>query len=426
MDLLSPVRVPFDRLFLDPNNPRLGLAEKPGYGDPSSLFDERVQIQLEMRMRRTYKSIKELVNSILNMGWVPVDAMLAWEPPNAPGHFVVVEGNARTTALRMIRREHNRELGRLAKVRSSSVLAATMLKEQEERTALYEKVLSQTRELEILPVAAPSATELARALPRLLGVRHISHAQQWKPHATNVYAYSLYRQLFEESHPGERFRLEDSLIRQTAATAGLNIFKVKRAIQAVVAFQRFRSGFEDRLGEGERFQDQDQSYFLHLFEPGYPRDQFGLEENGLYMEREMEEVLFLWAFSRPRGIEDGQENKNIFRSPDDVRTWGRIARYDDVHKTHFSRRLNVNRPEAARSVADMELDFNTHRTGRTPLETVLSLVERLKGLEVEALVAHKDEIRPAIEKMLTLGRDYLAMIEAIEGEDGGKRAKRRS
>jgi hypothetical protein len=109
-----------------------------------------------------------------------------------------------------------------------------------------------------------------------------------------------------------------------------------------------------------------------------------------------------------------------------VRTWGRIARYDDVHKTHFSRRLNVNRPEAARSVADMELDFNTHRTGRTPLETVLSLVERLKGLEVEALVAHKDEIRPAIEKMLTLGRDYLAMIEAIEGEDGGKRARRKS
>ena len=57
---------------------------------------------------------------------------------------------------------------------------------------------------------------------------------------------------------------------------------------------------------------------------------------------------------------------------------------------------------------------------------MLSLVERLKGLEVEALVANKDEIRPAIEKMLTLGRDYLAMIEAIEGEDGGKRSRRKS
>jgi hypothetical protein len=280
--------------------------------------------------------------------------------------------------------------------------------------------------VEVLPVAAPSAAELARALPRLLGVRHISHAQQWKPHATNVYVYSLYRQLFEETYPGERFRLEEGLLRQTATSAGLNVFKVKRAVQAVVAFQRFRAGFEDRLAEGERFQDQDQNYFLHLFEPGYPRDQFGLEENGLAMEREMEEVLFLWAFSRPRGIEDGQENKNILRTADDIRTWGRIARYDDVHKTHFSRRLNVNRPEAARSVAEMELDYNTHRTGRTPLETVLSLVERLRALEVEALVAHKDEIRPAIQKMLELGGDYLAMIDAIEGGDSGKRSKRRS
>jgi hypothetical protein len=426
MDLLSPVRVPFDRLFLDPNNPRLGRDDKPGYADPPALFDERVQIQLEMRMRRTYKSIKELVTSILNMGWVPVDAMLAWEPPEAPGQFVVVEGNARTTALRMIRRDHARELARLAKISASGIIAPGLLKEQEDRVALYQRVADQTRELEILPVAAPSAADLARALPRLLGVRHISHAQQWKPHATNVYVFSLYRQLFEETYAGERFRLEDALIRQTAAAAGLNIFKVKRAVQAVVAFQRFRAVFEDRLPEGERFQDQDQNFFLYLFEPGYARDQLGLEENGLSMARDMEEVLFQWAFSKARGLEDGRENQNVLRSPDDIRTWNRIARYDDLHKTHFSRRLNVNRPEAARSVADMELDYNTHRTGRTPLETVLSLVEKLKGLEVEALVAHKEEIRPAIQRMLALGHDYLAMIDAIEGEDGGKRPKRRS
>ena len=425
MDLLSAVRVPFDRLFLDPNNPRLGRADKPGYDDPPALFDERVQIQLEIRMRRSYKSIKELVGSILNMGWVPVDAMLAWEPPNAPGHFVVVEGNARTTALRMIRRDHHRELARLAKIRAGDVAAPGMLKEQEERVALYERVAAQTRELEILPVAAPSAVELARALPRLLGVRHISHAQQWKPHATNVYVYGLYHQLFEEAYPGERFRLEDTLLRQTASTAGISHFKVKRAVQAVVTFHRFKAGFEDRLPEGERFQDQDQNYFLYLFEPGYARSEFGLGDNDLALPREMEEVLFLWAFSKPRGLEDGRENKNVFRTPDDIRTWSRIARYDDLHKTHFSRRLNVNRAEGARSVADMELDYNTHRTGRTPLETVVSLVDKLKGLEVEALVAHKDEIRPAIEQMLSIGRDYLAMIEAIEGEDGGKRAKRR-
>jgi hypothetical protein len=53
--------------------------------------------------------------------------------------------------------------------------------------ARLSSVIDQTRELDVMPVAAPTAAELARRLPRLLGVRHISHAQQWKPQATNVY-----------------------------------------------------------------------------------------------------------------------------------------------------------------------------------------------------------------------------------------------
>ena len=77
-------------------------------------------------------------------------------------------------------------------------------------------VIDATAELEVLPVAAPSAAELARTLPRLLGVRHISHAQQWKPQATNVYIYSLYRQLFHETYgPEEKLRLEEALLRET-------------------------------------------------------------------------------------------------------------------------------------------------------------------------------------------------------------------
>ena len=122
-----------------------------------------------------------LVDSFLNVGWVPVDAMLAWEHPQAPGHFVVVEGNARTTALRMLRREHDRELQRLAKARGSGVVAATLLHEQEQRIEQHQRVIAATREIEVLRVEAPTPAALERALPRLLGVRHISHAASWAP-----------------------------------------------------------------------------------------------------------------------------------------------------------------------------------------------------------------------------------------------------
>jgi hypothetical protein len=422
LDLKPAIRVPFERLFLDPNNPRLGGARQPGYDDPSKLFDDKVQAKLESRMRKSYKALKDLVASIVNMGWMPVDAILVWETPNAPGHFVVVEGNARTTALRAIRQEHAREKGRLQKARADRLVDPGSLKEMDERVRALEAVIEATGELEVMPVHAPSAAELARTLPRLLGVRHISHAQQWKSQATNVYIYSLYRQLFHETYgPEEKLRLEEALLRQTGGMVSLNSWKVRKAIQAAVSFSRFRAAFEDRLPKGEKFDDADQNYFLYLFEPGYARDQFGLDDSSLWLEREAEEVLFRWAFAKPRSG-DG-ENRNVFRAPEDIRTWNTIARYDDRHHTHFSRRLDVRRPDKARPVAQMDLDWSTHRSHRSPVETVLALVDALRSMEVDTMVAAKDEIRPAVAELLSLAKEYQAMLDALEGPGPQKRKR---
>ena len=310
LDLKPAVRVPFDRLYLDPNNPRLGATRQPGYEDTEKLFDERTQRKLEARMRKTYKALKDLVASIVNMGWMPVDAILVWEVPQAPGHYIVVEGNARTTALRTIREEHAREQARLHKARADKLLDPETQKELGDRVERLAAVIDATSALEVLPVAAPSAAELARTLPRLLGVRHISHAQQWKPQATNVYIYSLYRQLFHETYgPEEKLRLEEALLRETGGMVSLNSWKVRKSIQAAVAFARFRAVYEDRLPKGERFQETDQNYFLYLFEPGFAREQFGLTDSDLWLSRESEEVLFAWAFGKPRAGRGGEPQR---------------------------------------------------------------------------------------------------------------------
>ena len=422
LDLKPAIRVPFERLYLDPNNPRLGGTRQPGYEDTSKVFDDKVQAKLESRMRKSYKALKDLVASIVNMGWMPVDSILVWETPNAPGHYVVVEGNARTTALRAIRQEHERERSRLQKARADKLVDTGSLKEMDERVGRLAEVIAATTELEVMPVAAPSAAELARTLPRLLGVRHISHAQQWKQQATNVYIYSLYRQLFHETYgPQEKLRLEEALLRETGGMVSLNSWKVRKAIQAAVSFSRFRAAFEDRLPKGEKFDDADQNYFLYLFEPGYARDQFGLDDSSLWLEREAEEVLFRWAFAKPRHG-DG-ENRNVFRAPEDIRTWNTIARYDDRHQTHFSRRLDVRRPDKARPVSQMDLDWSTHRSHRSPVETVLALVDALRSMEVDTLVAAKEEIKPAVGELLSLAKEYQAMLDALEGPGPQKRKR---
>jgi hypothetical protein len=132
-------------------------------------------------------------------------------------------------------------------------------------------------------------------------------------------------------------------------------------------------------------------------------------------------VLFAWAFGKPRAGEG--ENRNVFRAAEDVRLWNTVARYDDRHGTRFSRRLDVRHPDKARPVAQMDLDWSAHRAQRSPVETLLALVESLRSMEVDTLVAAREEIKPAIDEMLTLGKEYRAMLDGLDGPAPRKRKR---
>ena len=97
---------------------------------------------------------------------------------------------------------------------------------------------------------AASIEELEEKLPRLLGVRHITHARQWGPYATNLYITSLYERLFRERHgEDDPLRLEQDLIAQVAAMVSLGDTKTRRNIQAALSFGHFKRGYEDLLPE---------------------------------------------------------------------------------------------------------------------------------------------------------------------------------
>ena len=411
LELKAPIRVRLDRLYLDPNNPRLAVEDKPGYDRPSRIFPAAVQEELETRVRNAYKGVRALADSIVTVGWLPIDPMLVWEHPKKRGHFVVLEGNTRTAALRAIARDLQRERTKLAKARKNTFSDPEAIREQEGKVARYEAVVKATAAIEVLPVAARDPSELGRAVPRLLGVRHINHAQQWKPYALNLYVCSVYRQLFEERQGRQGLRLDEALLQECAAQVSMSGWKVRRAVQAVMAFHHFRSNFSDRLPAGEALADEDQAYLLAVMD--YAREEFAFGPDDLWLQPEMEEVLFRWAFSRPRG--DGSSpNRNVLRSSDDIRLWDRIRRYDEKHRTRFASSLDVRRPEKARALAEVEPEFLAHRAEQTPLEVMQSLVRTLKEMEVETIRAQRDLIRPAIDELLTLGNDYRAMLDAIE------------
>jgi len=405
--------VPFDKIYLDPNNPRIAPENPPGYNDPEALFANDLQGALEARVSAVY-DVVNLEDSILAHGWVPIDSIIVWEHPSKPGHYVVVEGNTRTVALRSLRGDRlERERKKLEKLKKTPSRFAEEVKVQEDIVARLEEIQNRTSMLRVFPVAAKSVDELQAILPRLLGVRHISHAREWKPYATNLYILSLYERLFRERY-GDKgaLRLEDDLVNQVGALVSLGSTKTRRNIQAASAFTHFKRDFEDRLPDGEKFSDEDHYFFELILQNAYPKEQLSVTKDTLRLPAESEEVLFQWAFSKPRSGKE-EDNENIFYKAESVRLWNQMATYDGKTGTNFAKQLDVNAPDEARPISVIEAEFLQHKTQRTPIDALTSLLKALQELKVDTLVSQQEHLDPILDKVAQLVTRYQKMMKAV-------------
>lgn len=409
-ELQNAKNVPFDKIYLDPNNPRIAPEDPPGYMNPDALFNDELQERLETKVRSVYE-VNNLEESILTHGWVPIDSIIVWEHPNRPGYYVVVEGNTRTVALRALRGERlERERKKLEKVKKSKF--GEEVKIQEETVRRLEEIFEKTSMLRVFPVAAKTVEQLKAILPRLLGVRHISHAKEWKPYATNLYILSLYEDLFRKRHAEASLRLEDDLVKAVAAMVSLGDTKTRRNIQAASAFSHFKREYEHRLPEGDTFSDADHYFFELILQNSYPKEQFGFTKDMLRMPSESEEVLFQWAFAKPRNG-NGDENGNIFYKAESIRSWQQMSRYDATAGTSFAKQLDVEAPTEAQPISKVEAAYSLHKTQSTPIDTLSSLLKALQELKVDSLVSQQEHLKPILDAVVQVVTRYQKMMKAV-------------
>ncbi|MCM2257472.1 MAG: hypothetical protein NDJ94_17690 [Vicinamibacteria bacterium] len=424
----APLRVALGALHLDPNNPRLGAAARPGYDTPGPAMEAVEQERLEAAMARAHPDLDELERAIVGMGWTPVDPMLVWEPPTQPGRFFVLEGNSRLCALRRLHRRLGEMEARDGVPRGGRA-----------RLEALRAVVAATEQLDVVPVAARDAAELGRTLPRLLGVRHITHARQWRPAALHRYIHGLYVQAFAEDRGGP-LALEEPVLRAVGTKVCLASWRVRRAVQAVTMQAAFEARFGASLPDGFRrrdepgagpvgatsrtdappppnpagvaFEEADQAWFLALLEPGHARARFGIADRDLELGTEAADVLFAWAFSRPRG-----SGRNVWRSPGDVKLWNRIAKFDARHGTRLAAEQDVAAPALARPMAALEAEFFTRKAQKSPLETLRSLLRTLREVNVGTLEGEREELRRLVDELAQVSAEYRRLLDALGPED---------
>lgn len=404
-----------DQLWPDPNNPRLALAEAPGYADPEKLFDEEIRRQIFEDLGDSAYAVDDLVAAIVGQGWMPIDNIIVWEHPDGSERHVVVEGNRRRLALERIRGvqlpKEQRKLERMqAKART---YPKHQIEEQEELVARITEIVADTEHLPVLPIAAESVEELKDKLPRILAVRHITGAKEWGNYAEHLYLLQRYQHLFEEAHPDRDFFWDDALIHHVANEASLGDTKAKRRIKSASWFGHFRAEWEDELPEDQEFVKTDYYLFEQVAAKPWVRQTLGVGDDSVHLSEETEAALFEWAFKLPR-TGNADTNPNKFFRHENITLWDQMARYDQDNSTAFAVQFDITNPEAAPRMHEVEAAYLTHKAQRKPHAVIDDLLLRLSELTAEQLASEGQVFRVQLEQLREQAEKFLKMIAATE------------
>ena len=197
---IRKIKVKYDCLVLDPNNPRFTTRREDRVGQEHYLEQDLAGITLSKlfpEKKDRYK-IEELVNSIEHNGWLPVDYIFVRKLTGDDKRYVVLEGNRRVAAIREIMKDSG----------SAGPLKASL------------------QSIEVMEVLdSGSAKDLERKITYLLGVRHHGSLKRWTPFAE---AHNIFNRYLEVSRqtPGT-FRWDDEEGQKIAATLSIQIKEVQ-------------------------------------------------------------------------------------------------------------------------------------------------------------------------------------------------------
>lgn len=220
MSILAPqlekISVDPNKLFLDPNNPRLFTKEEEKV-PLGNVTDPGVQDRTTDRIfnDKDSFSINELIQAILIRGYMPEAGgyMFVRALPEE-GRYIVLEGNRRLTAIRKI-------LG----------------KKLVEHQAEYPEAIRSLEEIDILEIVdVIGEEELQKKISYLLGTSHHGSKKHWSPFAEAKEVFATYLNIANQDEAGFQFDREHAA--KTASQLNTDTKQVKERLAVYRAMKQ--------------------------------------------------------------------------------------------------------------------------------------------------------------------------------------------
>lgn len=325
--------IPLEMLLLDPNNYR--LQDEAGFRTTPA---DRFHLDLVQRttvQRIALSGLKELHDSIIANGFLPIERIVVtpYEHPEAPGKFLVIEGNRRVASLRQIKQE------------------------VEGGVPVPEDVVATLAGVPCLVVDATG--QEAHFRETLMGIRHVGGIKQWGGYQR--------AKLIADLRDG--YALDAP---EVAAKLGLSTREVNRRYRAFKALQQMR--------DNDDFSDFAEPALYPIFheavERGEVRDWLGWDASSNRFTHD-EPLEQFYRLITPSTAEDGGADR-----PAKIKSYGDVRQLQNI----------LPNPEAKRFLLDPERPFldaltissreQLSRKWRSELTEAAASLESIGALEV--------------------------------------------
>ena len=234
---LKPITVDLDHLYLDPNNPRfaksLDLAaivpdnDVPGVQQRvENLFvnerdSERESNEDESEAEEGKVRIGDLVRSMQEIGFVPIDRVVVRKLDGSATDYVVIEGNRR--------------------VRAAKYLRGLNISNPEQRRK-HDEIVPTLEKLDVLllDTSGLSPAEINHQIGVILGLRHFGQVLGW---GTLAKAVNIHDEYMRIPPVLQRFKLEASRISLVHIRLSESRSGVMSALKTYLAYNQLQNAF---------------------------------------------------------------------------------------------------------------------------------------------------------------------------------------
>jgi len=212
---LEDIEIAYDKLFLDPYNPRIITldADEEIYR-AGKLTDKNIQDDIKRRIDIEENNIDQLVNSILNKGWLAGSQPILAKEIDSSQNYLVLEGNRRVSAINKI------------------LTTQRAFVDLNTRASIEKLKIQKFKYIENEFYTEEDVIEV------LLGNIHISGILSWGAMEKAHYIYKSYMREFKRYYPRDGFSIYMNAIVKVCQSFNMKTNDVKKTLKIYRVFEQ--------------------------------------------------------------------------------------------------------------------------------------------------------------------------------------------